>query len=406
MAEPPISYRALLRIADLPALLAATTLSRLASRMLSLTIVLYALERFASPALAGWLSFALVVPGLVVSPLAGALLDRIGPAAAVTADMVVSALLIVALIAVDRLGWASPAVLLLLVALVSLTSPLSRAGVRTLLPRLVPSDALDRANALDTAIYAATDVLGPSLAGVLVGFSGSFAALIAIALLYGGAALSIARVRHVPGLGAADRSLLAQTLEGIRVVVRQPTLRGLAVSYSLYQVTWGVLVIVVPVFAARHFAIGTGSSVAGFMWAAAGLAGGAGALVAGHLRTAGRERGVMAIGMLLTALAAWPIAAEFGFGGLILGLAIAGAVGGPVDVGLLTLRQRRTDPSQLGRVLSVSMSLNVAGFPLGSALAGILIAQSLPLTFLLAGLASALGAVAVLAIPRDEARMA
>jgi predicted MFS family arabinose efflux permease len=69
-------------------------------------------------------------------------------------------------------------------------------------------------------------------------------------------------------------------------------------------------------------------------------------------------------------------------------------------VGLLSLRQRRTDPSQFGRVLSVSMSLNVVGFPLGSALAGVLMTRSLSATFLLAGLASALGAAAAMAIPQ------
>src|SRR5205809_933356 len=117
------TYRDLLRIADLPALLAATTLSRLAGRMFSLAIVLYALERFHSPALAGWLSFAAVVPGLVVSPVAGTLLDRIGPVFAIAVDMAASAGLMLALIAADWLGLASPGALLVLVAIYSLTNP-------------------------------------------------------------------------------------------------------------------------------------------------------------------------------------------------------------------------------------------------------------------------------------------
>ena len=54
-ARPALSYRQLLRVPDLRALLLATTLSRLAGRMLSLAIVLYALARANSPALAdGW----------------------------------------------------------------------------------------------------------------------------------------------------------------------------------------------------------------------------------------------------------------------------------------------------------------------------------------------------------------
>jgi predicted MFS family arabinose efflux permease len=264
----------------------------------------------------------------------------------------------------------------------------------------VPSHALDRANAFDTAIYATTDVLGPGVTGLLVGFLGSSSAFVGIALGYAGATLCISRLHRLPRTRPSGTSLLHQTLEGIAAVARAPTLRGLAVSYSLYQVTWGVLAVVVPVLAVREFPTGIGSTVAGFMWAAAGLAGGIGALVAGHFQTAGRERNVMAVGMLIVALATWPIAAEFGLGGLVAGLFIAGALGGPIDVGLLSLRQRRTDPSQFGRVLSVSMSLNVVGFPLGSALAGVLMTHSLSATFLLAGLASALGAAAAMAIPR------
>lgn len=397
----PATYRDLLRIADVPALLAATTLSRLAGRMFSLAIVLYALERFSSPALAGWLSFAAVVPGLVVSPLAGAFLDRVGPVSAIAVDMAASAALLLALIAADALGWANPAVLLVLVAIFSLTNPLSRAGVRTLLPRLVPVPALDRANALDTAIYAATDVIGPGFAGLLIGFGGALPTLIVIGLTFAAAAVFTARIHFLPPPRATRVSFLRETVEGVVVVVRQPTLRGLALSYSLYQVTWGVLVVAVPVFVIGSFSAGVASSLTGLIWAASGVAGGVGALVAGHLRTTGRERGVMAFGMLVTALASWPLGSEFGIAGLVLSLMIVSAAGGPVDVGLLTLRQRRTDPAQLGRVLSVSMSLNVVGFPLGSALAGILITQSVSATFLLAGAVSVFAAIAVMAIPRD-----
>ncbi len=169
----------------------------------------------------------------------------------------------------------------------------------------------------------------------------------------------------------------------------------------MYQVTWGVLYVVVPVFVASHYDASVGSSVTGFLWAAMGIAGGISALLAGHLRTTGRERHIMAIGMVITALAAWPVAAEFGFGGLAIGLMLAGVMSGPIDVALLTLRQRRTDPQQLGRVMSISMSLNLAGFPLGSALAGMVISSSLSTTFVLAGIASIVAAIATISIPSD-----
>ena len=135
------------------------------------------------------------------------------------------------------------------------------------------------------------------------------------------------------------------------------------------------------------------------LWAALGLVGGTVALIAGHLRATGRERRIIAIGMLVTAAAVWPISATFGVAGLAVGLMLIGAAAGPIDVGVLTLRQRRTDPAELGRVLSVSMSLNLAGGPLGSALGGLLVVWSLSGTFGVAAMAAVLGACAVSLIP-------
>jgi MFS family permease len=400
-----LSYRHLLGEPDVRALLLATLLSRFAGRMFALAIVLYALTRTGSPLLAGWLAFAAVAPGLVISPIAGALIDRVGSAWAITVDMAASAICVTALAVVDRVGWADPAVLLVLTGCFSLTSPLSFAGIRALLPRLVPAHALDRANALDTAINGLTDIAGPALAGAIVGFGGPVLALVGIAVIYAAAALSVGRVRPTPGEMPRVAPLLAQAWHGLRRVLGQPTLRGLALSYSLYEICWGMLVVAVPVFAAQRFAGGAGAAVAGLLWAGLGLVGGITALVAGHLRAAGRERKVMAIGMLVTALAVWPLAAEFGPIGLMLGLMLVGAAAGPIDVGVLTLRQRSTEPVELGRVVSISMSLKLAGGPLGSALGGMLVTWSLTGTFGMAALASALAAGAVALIPDSSQRV-
>nr|WP_275982810.1 MFS transporter [Ochrobactrum sp. BTU2] len=382
----------------------AATLSRLAGRMFVLALVLFVLARFASPALAGWLTFAAIVPGLLISPVAGVLLDRVGPTIAVRIDMIASAVFVAAISLASWAGWASPAVLFFLVMLYSLAGPLGAAGTRTLLPRLVPAHARDRANALDTAVYAVVDVVGPALAGLVVAWHGPEITMFLIATAYAGAAICLSLVPLLPGLASKQTSFLRQTLEGIQIVAQQPTLRGLAISYSLYQVTWGVLYVIVPVFVASHYDMAVGSSVTGLLWGAMGIAGGVGALLAGHLRTTGRERHIMAIGMVITALAAWPVAAEFGFGGLAIGLMLAGVMAGPIDVALLTLRQRRTDPQQLGRVMSISMSLNLSGFPLGSAIAGMVITSSLSATFVMAGIASVVAALAIAMIPSDPAQ--
>jgi len=46
--------------------------------MLTVAFVLFVLARYQSPQLAGAATFLLIFPGLLLSPIAGALLDRYG----------------------------------------------------------------------------------------------------------------------------------------------------------------------------------------------------------------------------------------------------------------------------------------------------------------------------------------
>ena len=362
--------------------------------MVPLVLVLYALDRFASPVVAGWVVFASMAPGMVISPLAGALLDRMGAARAITADMAASAVLVLAFGLCSLAGAVNPPLLLVLTALYSLTGPLGAAGIRTLIPALVPTQGLDRANALDTGINALIDVAGPGLGGALFGLAGGDATILAIAALYAAAFAALLRLARVRTGRSGHRGLLREAAAGVGYVFRHPALRGIAASYSLNMACWGILGVAVPVLLVRELGAGARTdTIVGGVWAVAGCSGVFGALLAGRLRTFGRERTVIGIGMLLMAGAVWPLAALFALPGLIAGVAVAGFMAGPVDVGVLTLRQRVTDPRWLGRTLSVSMSLNTSGLPIGSAIGGALAAWSPPAAFAVAAAAAVLSAV-------------
>ena len=373
--------------------------------MVTLAIILFALDRFRSPALVGWVAFASLGPGLLVSPLAGAMLDRIGAVSAIAVDMIVSAAFLFLFVGISLGGAMQPPLMFLLVALFSLTSPLSAAAIRVLIPGLVSADDLDRANALDAGSYAVIDVVGPAVAGALIGFVGADFCILIIAALYLLAALAL-----LPLAGTASRvrtsdaaPLLREAVAGVLHVIRHRSLRGLAVAYSLYQVSMGVLIVVVPI-ALSHELDGRGLAEAatGGLFAIAGLAGGAGALCAGYVRTGNRERHFIGLGALVTAVAIFPLATFGGLVGLVCAVVIVGFCAGPVDVGLLSLRQRRTEPGWLGRVLAVSMSLNLSGLPLGSALAGLLMAHSSPTALAAGASASLLAALAVYALVPEE----
>jgi MFS family permease len=399
MTEVPLTYRQIITLPKVSGLLLSACVSRLAGRMFGLAIVLYVLDHAGSAALAGWVAFASIAPGFVISPLAGALLDRAGEARAIMIDMAVSAALLTTLVVTSRAGAGGVPLLLTLAAAYSLTSPLSAAGIRALIPRLVPEHALDRANALDTGSFALINVLGPFLAGPLFALTGADSTMLVIAALYAAGALSLVAMggatRTSAGARVPSRPLLREAAAGLAYLVRHRTLRGLAVAYSLYQAAWGILVVAVPVGAVRHLAGGwSADSLTGLLWAVAGLAGVAGAMVAGHVRTLGRERAVIAAGALATSVVIFPVSELFGLAGLGVGLALVGFLEGPIDVGVLTLRQRRADPDRLGRVLAVSISLNMAGLPLGSAIGGLLVTWSSSAAFAAAAVMCVLSALA------------
>lgn len=402
---PGLSYVDVLRVPRVGHLVAASSFSRLAENMFALAIVLYVLGRFNSPLLAGTVGFAAVAPGLLLSPVAGAVLDRVGPARVILVDLVASAVVVAVLVATERTSSTSGWLVVVLAALYSLTSPLHLAGIRTLLPRLVPAPALPRVNAIDTAVYALADVLGPALTGGLSALAGPVTALAVIAALYAAAALGMIPLASTPDTRPSSeqpRSLAHDVVSGIRYLMRHPTLRTLAGSYSLYQFAWGVLVVAVPVTGYRIFGSEHVANVTtGLLWAGVGLLAGVGALIAGRLRVEDRERRLIGLGMLCTAVAIFPLAGLGGVIGLAAGLMLVGFFSGLVDVGTLTLRQRHTDPAWLGRVLAISISANLSGLPIGSLVAGLLVTRSLWLTYAVAAAAALVAAVVVTAT-RDQ----
>src|SRR3990170_8294409 len=122
------SYRALLRAPTLGRVLISMQVARVAQSMVSIALVLFTLDRYGSPAFAGLVTFASVFPGLLIAPVAGALLDRHGRIRLVLLDYVV-ALLAMAVIGVLALLDMLPGPLLVLIAVVSsLTSILSHVG--------------------------------------------------------------------------------------------------------------------------------------------------------------------------------------------------------------------------------------------------------------------------------------
>ncbi len=357
-------------------ILVGMTISRTASAMVGVTMVLFALDRYRSPDMAGLVTFAAIAPGLLVSPIAGALLDRHGRARFIVLDLAVAA---AALALIGGLAYADalpPAVLIAIAVVASLTQPLGATGLRSLFPLIVPRHLWTRANALDSNGYVVATLLGPPLAGMLVQLAGGPAAMLTIAAVYALSAVVLLRLPDPRGEIVTTGNLMRDALAGLLYTVRNPTLRSLAIGLSIANLAGGVTALVVPIVVIDR--LGAGAALAGGVWAVNGAFAGISALLVGRLEWHGRERFMLAFPMAVTGLA-WGalLFVPPSIALLFVIMAITGLLNGALDVALFSLRQRRTDPTWLGRAFAVSMALNFIGFPVGSAIGGVLVARSL-----------------------------
>jgi MFS family permease len=406
------SYRALLAVPTLGRVVVSMQLARVAQAMVGVAVVLFSLAEYDSPALAGIVTFAFLFPGILLSPVAGALLDRHGRVRLIVLDYVV-AMVTMALIGILSLADALPPPLLVGIAAVSsLTGPLSQTGLRSLFPLMVPAHLWERVNALDSTGWVVATILGPPIAALMVAVLGPQVAILAIAIPFGLAALALIGVVEPPSVVVTSGSLLRDAWDGVRYAWRNPTIRGLGFSISTLNLTGGTVAIVVPLLIVER--LHGSEALVGVAFALAGVAGMASVILAGRIDSRRREWLLLVVPMVATA----PVTAlllvanadavvadpPLAFGILVGSMMIAGLFTGPMDIGLFTIRQRRTHPEMIGRAFAVSMAFNFLGYPVGAAVAGAIADTSLDAAILLGVVACLVAAgLAAAMVPRlDE----
>ncbi len=396
------SYRALFEVPSLGRVLLAMQIARIAQSMIGIVMILFALQRYNDPSLAGLVAFASIFPGLVISPIAGALLDRHGRVRLIIVDYVVATVTLAVVATLSLTGHLGAPLLVLIVSLAALTGPLSSSGLRSLFPLLVPEPLWERVNAVDSNGWVLATVVGAPMGAVVAQLVGFEAAMFGIAAAYAAAALTMFGAPDPRTDVASTGNLLRDAWLGLVYTWSNRTLRSLAVSLSVMNLSGGMIEIVVPVLILKH--LGMGQEVVGYMFGLMGAFGVVSAFFSGRLKTDGRERRLIlipAVGFTAaTVLLLWPgsllpIAASMALGGLF---------NGPMDIAMFTLRQRKTDPAWMGRAFTVSMNLNFSGFPIGAALTGVMVSIWPVEVAIVFGVAmNALGAVlGYLLIPRSD----
>ncbi len=321
-----------------------------------------------SPFWLGVVALAQAVPTVLLSVPAGALADRMESRLILAVTYAVIGLSHLAIALLTIAGLVELWMVIVWAMTVGALASGSTTAQNVLLPRLVDRRAMASAVAYSSAIWQTTRVVGPAVAGVSVALVGSGPSLLAAALGYALASLTIATLSLRPRPGGP--SLLRGGMwEGARYIARHRVflaVTGLSFFTSVFGTSYMILL---PIFA--EDVLGVGARGFGALEAAAGLGALAGTVVVVRLgagRHTGRAiiAGAFSFGLLVAAFSATH--------SLLPGMALLFAAGLMQSVYLnlaMTVIQLLVPDELRGRVMGVwSVTwflIMVGGFVSGSA---------------------------------------
>ena len=323
-----------------------------------------------------------LLPGLVVGPLAGVLVDRWDRRRTLVAVSLAQAAFLLPLLAVDgrhRL-WVVYLVMAAEAALAQLNDPARNA----LVPTLVARGDLVGANALIGLNANLARLAGSPLGGLLVELAGLPGLVVgdAVSFLVGAALLGLVR-RPPPAEPAEPREVssapvtpgvVGEWVDGLRVTLGDRGLRWGLVVNGLAAVAQGIFTVLFVLFVSRELG-GDGADVGLLrgVQAIGGLLGGLVVVGLARRLEPGRLLGVSLLVFAAVDLAIWNGPALTTGGWLYLGLFVAAGIPGiGFLTGLTALVQERTDEAYLGRVFATYYGSFNGLMALGMLLAGLL----------------------------------
>ncbi len=305
----------------------------------------------------GLLTLAWGLPPVVLGPVAGVVIDRIGPRrVAVVADLANAAVALAMITAGDV------ATLLLLTALHGIGKAFAAPAYAALPTRAVDPERLFDANALFTAAADLALVLGPVVAAAVIAAAGPGAAFVVDAATYvvGAAATLPLRLRSVtPARQSRTDGAWAQLREGLRVARTSPGAKVLfALGFSLW-LSFGTFLVLEPVFV--RDVLGQPVTTFAFLQSAFGLGlvgtGIALSTLRRHLEsTASMSWVIVAAGLAATAYAATSVLAVSFTASFAWGVSVA-----LFSAPSRTLLLRHTPAAAHGRVLGAWQAVSSLG---------------------------------------------
>jgi MFS family permease len=345
-----------------------------ANAMAFIAIPWLVLELTGSALTTGLVAAVAAIPAIVMSPLAGLLIDRVGRRQISILSDVLSGISVLLIPFVALSGRLDLWVIALAALLGAVFDPAGYTARKTLIEPTARASgvSLNRANSLHEALFALGFALGPALGAVLIGFVGTIASFAVIGLFFGVASVAVVVI----------------TPSATVVVDEEPEEPGLwwrdaIAGFGVIRADKALLVVTAFIVFVDFVYMPTEVVILPTYFESVGNPWGMGIVIS-----------AMALGGVLGAYSFAPLAARLPLRRIILGCALSsslllfglaffppvwamaivgfgvGMAWGPMGPLLNTMVQTRCRPSVQGRVFGAQMALFASGPPLGMVLVG------------------------------------
>ncbi|HEX3682343.1 MAG TPA: MFS transporter [Bryobacteraceae bacterium] len=227
---------------------AGQLISAVGSRLSSFALGIWVLRTTGSTTNFAMTFVAMTIPGLLVSTVAGALVDRWDRRHTMISCDVLSAATMLLIAALSATGHLSIWHIYFAVGAASLFDAFRAPAFAASIPLLAPRDQLPRVNGMAQTGIAVAEIIGPLVAGALVSLISLQGIMTVDALTFGVgvATLAAARIpRPVPAARQHRAGLLREAFIGWRYVQERPGLIGLLSIYASNKFLFSIACVVV-----------------------------------------------------------------------------------------------------------------------------------------------------------------
>jgi MFS family permease len=310
------------------------------------------------------------LPFLLFGLYAGAIADRLDRRRIVVLVNLARSLVLVGLAVTIVTGRVDVVVVLVAMFVVGTAETFADTTTSTLLPMMVQKRDLGVANArLMAGLMTVNQLVGPPIGAALFA-AGMASPFVVQAVLVATGAVLVSRIAATPPLGGADSHVVRDVREGVRWLWRHPPVRTLAITITVFNVTFGAAWSVLVLLALER--LGLGEVGYGLMTTVGAVGGVLGAVAYGRLEQRFSLADIMRVGLIVETVTHLVLATTTVPWVAMTILFVFGIHASVWGTTATAIRQRAVPTEFQGRVGSVYMVGVFGGLVIGAALGGIL----------------------------------